>query len=103
MAKTIQVRVDDELKDSADSLFSSLGLDTSTAVRMFLVASIDAGGIPFAIAHGVDRDASIREAIAYRKAGGTFLTAEQSLANMRHATKNDVQDCRQDTDKSLVD
>ena len=103
MAKTIQVRVDDELKDSADSLFSSLGLDTSTAVRMFLVASIDAGGIPFAIAHGVDRDASIREAIAYRKAGGTFLTAEQSLANMRHTIIYDVQDCRQDTDKSLVD
>ena len=87
MAKTIQVRVDDELKDSADSLFTSLGLDTSTAVRMSLVASIDVGGIPFAITRGVDRDASIREAIAYRKAGGKFLTAEQSLENMRYAMK----------------
>jgi len=87
MAKTIQVRVDDELKESADSLFTSLGLDTSTAVRMFLVASIDAGGIPFAIARGIDREATIREAIAYRKAGGKFLTAEQSLANMQAAMK----------------
>ena len=87
MPKTIQVRVDDELKDSADSLFTSLGLDTSTAVRMFLVASIDAGGIPFAITRRVDRDATIREAIAYRKSGGKFLTAEQSLANMREAMK----------------
>ena len=85
MAKTIQVRVDDELKDSADSLFASLGLDTSTAVRMFLVASTNVGGIPFAVVHGVDRDAAIREAIAYRKSGGKFLTAEQSLANMRAA------------------
>ena len=85
MAKTIQVRVDDDLKDSADSLFTSLGLDTSTAVRMFLVASTNAGGIPFAVAHGIDRDAAIREAIACRKAGGEFLTAEQSLANMRAA------------------
>jgi len=87
MAKTIQVRVDDELKSSADSLFTSLGLDTSTAVRMFLVASIETGGIPFAITHGTDRDTSIKEAIAYRKAGGKFLTAEQSLANMRDAMK----------------
>lgn len=31
----IQVRVNDELKAQADTLFSSLGLDTSTAVRIF--------------------------------------------------------------------
>jgi DNA-damage-inducible protein J len=88
MAKTIQVRVDDQLKNSADMLFASLGLDTSTAVRMFLVAAMEAGGIPFAVLHGAtDRDAAIREAIAYREAGGTFLSAEQSVANMRAAMK----------------
>jgi len=38
---TIQVRVDDETKSAVDSLFSSLGLDTSTAVRMFFKASLD--------------------------------------------------------------
>jgi hypothetical protein len=54
---------------------------------MFLVASTETGGIPFAIGHGVDRDAAIRAAIAYRKTGGEFLTAEQSLANMRTAMK----------------
>ena len=91
MAKTIQVRVDDQLKDSADSLFTSLGLDTSTAVRMFLVAAMESGGIPFAVTHGVDRDAAIREAIAYRKAGGAFLTTEQSLSNMRSALKAGVE------------
>lgn len=87
MAKTIQVRVDDQLKDSADSLFSSLGLDTSTAIRIFLVASLEAGGIPFTVAHGVDRDTIIRKAIEYRKSGGEFLTAEQSLSSMRAAIK----------------
>jgi DNA-damage-inducible protein J len=85
MAKTIQVRVDDQLKDSADMLFSSLGLDTSTAIRMFLVASMEAGGIPFAVTHRVDRDSAIRQAVNYRKSGGEFLTAEQSLANIREA------------------
>ena len=33
---TIQIRVDDGMKWAADSLFTALGLDTSTAVRMFL-------------------------------------------------------------------
>ena len=91
MAKTIQVRVDDELKDSADSLFASLGLDTSTAVRMFLVASTLMGGIPFAVTHGADRDVAIQEAIARRKAGERFYTAEETLANMRAAIKTGIE------------
>lgn len=88
MAKTIQVRVDDHLKDSADMLFSSLGLDTSTAIRMFLVAAMETGGIPFAVTHGADRDSVIRGAIAYRKSGGKFLTAGQSLDVLREAIQN---------------
>lgn len=85
MAKTIQVRVDDKLKDNADVLFESLGLDTSTAIRMFLVASMEAGGIPFAVTHGADHDLAIREAIEYRKAGGHFYTKDEFMAHMREA------------------
>jgi DNA-damage-inducible protein J len=87
MAKTIQVRVDDELKDSADALFASLGLDTSTAIRMFLVASMENGGIPFSVKHNADRDSDIWASIARRRAGVPFLSAEQSLGNMRAAIK----------------
>jgi DNA-damage-inducible protein J len=46
---TIQVRVDDSTKAAVDSLFASLGLDTSTAVRMFLAASITNNGLPFVV------------------------------------------------------
>lgn len=49
MSKTIQLRVDDFLKSAADDLFASLGLDTSTAIRIFLTMSIEAGGIPFEV------------------------------------------------------
>lgn len=49
MSKTIQIRVDDSLKNAADSLFSSLGLDTSTAVRIFLNIAIETGGLPFEV------------------------------------------------------
>jgi len=84
---TIQIRIDDTIKIAADSLFSSLGLDTSTAIRMFIAASLENDGIPFPIAHKTDNDAAISKAIERRKSGINFLTAEQSLANMRAAIK----------------
>ena len=36
MSKTLQIRVDDIMKKVAEELFTSLGLDTSTAIRIFL-------------------------------------------------------------------
>ena len=42
-------------------------------------------GITFAVAHKPDRDKEIQDAITYRKAGGTFLSAEESLKKMRAA------------------
>ncbi|MDR2492071.1 MAG: type II toxin-antitoxin system RelB/DinJ family antitoxin [Coriobacteriales bacterium] len=49
MTKVLQVRVDDKLKAAADSVFESMGLDTSTAVRMFLTAAVETRSIPFEI------------------------------------------------------
>ena len=46
---TLQIRVDDDTKKKADVLFTGLGLDTPTAIRIFLAAAIDNGGIPFVI------------------------------------------------------
>lgn len=43
----LQVRVDDSLKDQAAAVFDSLGIDTSTAVRLFLKRSVMENGIPF--------------------------------------------------------
>lgn len=43
----LQVRVETSLKDEASSLFESLGIDISTAVRMFLKRSVMENGIPF--------------------------------------------------------
>ena len=49
MSKTIQLRVDDFLKSAADDLFISLGLDTSTAIRIFLTMAVETGGLPFEV------------------------------------------------------
>lgn len=48
MATTLlQVRVEDSLKEEAAQVFERLGIDTSTAVRMFLKRAILENGIPF--------------------------------------------------------
>lgn len=43
----LQVRIDDELKNQAMAIYSELGIDLSTAVRMFFKKSVLVGGIPF--------------------------------------------------------
>ena len=43
----LQVRVEDSLKDEAARVFENLGIDTSTAVRMFLKRAVMDNGIPF--------------------------------------------------------
>ncbi len=43
----LQVRVDDSLKEEAARVFDNLGIDTSTAVRMFLKRAVMENGIPF--------------------------------------------------------
>ena len=46
----IQVRIDEDIKRKADALFADLGLDTTTAIRIFLNQSIRREGIPFEVA-----------------------------------------------------
>ena len=46
---TIQVRVDDDLKLQAASIYEKLGLDLSSAIRMFLKRSVSVKGIPFSM------------------------------------------------------
>ena len=48
MATTnINVRVDSELKQSAEALFDDLGLNMSAAITMFLKSAVSHDGIPF--------------------------------------------------------
>ncbi len=43
----LQVRLETSLKEEASALFENLGIDISTAVRMFLKRSVMENGIPF--------------------------------------------------------
>ena len=47
----LQLKVDSKLKKQADNLFFSIGLDTPTAIRMFLKRAIMHKGIPFDVVY----------------------------------------------------
>lgn len=82
---TMQIRVDDTLKKEADALFTSLGLDTTTAVRIFLKAAVENAGIPFSVRHQ-EIPEYLREAVYDSRYGrnliGPFATAEEAVAAM---------------------
>jgi DNA-damage-inducible protein J len=43
----LQIRIDRDLKEAADEVFSELGLDATTAVRMFFTKVAKTRSIPF--------------------------------------------------------
>ena len=82
---TIQVRVDDSMKTAADLLFNNLGLDTSTAVRMFLSAAIEEEGIPFDVKRrkpNVDLLEAIQDTRNRKNLHGPYKTAKEAVKAM---------------------
>ena len=45
----LQLRIDDGLRREAAEIYSQLGLDLPTAIRMFLTRSVQVRGIPFSM------------------------------------------------------
>ena len=58
MSTTIQVRIDDDLKIQATEVFDRLGIDFSTAIRMFLKKSVAVNGIPFEVRNEIPSEAA---------------------------------------------
>ena len=52
MATTIQIRVDEDLKEKSDALFKDLGTDTTTAIRIFIKKALAVNGFPFEVRRG---------------------------------------------------
>jgi len=50
----IQIRVDEKIKKEATTIFNKLGLDMSTAIKIYLVKVINGKGIPFEITLATD-------------------------------------------------
>jgi len=77
---------DDTVKKQADTLFSSLGLDTSTAIRIFLNAAIENAGIPFSVQHKIipyQLQEAVYDSRFRRDLNGPFDSAEDAVASMQ--------------------
>ena len=45
----INVRIDEDIKSSAELLFSRLGMNMSTAITIFIHRALDCNGLPFPV------------------------------------------------------
>ena len=82
---TLQIRVDDTLKNKSDALFASLGLDTSNAIRIFLTLSVENNGLPFLVQHkkpDYSLEQAIRDSREMRNLNGPFESAEAAVESM---------------------
>lgn len=83
MSKTLQIRVDDVMKNAADELFASLGLDTSTAVRIFLSIAIETGGLPFEVKRPNNSlQLSMKEVLNKENLSKPYKTAKDAINAM---------------------
>ena len=92
MSSTIQVRVDDELKNKSDQLFKDLGTDTTSAIRMFLIQAVANNGFPFEIRRAennpytaMSEEELLQKLEKSRKsaAKGNYRSAESVISDMR--------------------
>jgi DNA-damage-inducible protein J len=82
---TIHVNIDENIKNAADSLFSRLGFDTSTAVQMFLNAAIENNGLPFETEYKKPTQElldTIEDIKLNRNLYGPFDTVEEAMKSM---------------------
>ena len=50
----VNIRIDDNLKEQAEKLFNSLGMNFSATVNIFVSQAVREGGIPFEITTRID-------------------------------------------------
>lgn len=78
----VQVRIDDDLKNQAAAIYDALGIDLSTAVRMFLKRSVMVNGIPFSMTvpkQNVKAERAIQALQELSKAAELNGTSEMTL------------------------
>ena len=75
----LQIRIDDDLKNNAAEVFDSIGLDLSTAIRMFLNKSILLNGLPFDINNGEPKKNKTKNKIISNDYLDKFISREKPL------------------------
>ena len=82
----IQVKVDDQLRDTAQAVAASMGLDLASAVRIFLNQMVRENGLPFKPSadpfYSEKNMAALAKSIAQLNAGQTVTKTLEELDSM---------------------
>lgn len=82
----VQVKIDDNLRDMAQAVAASMGLDLASAVRMFLMQMVRENGMPFRPSgdpfYSPKNLAAIERSIEQFKTGETITKTLEDLEKM---------------------
>lgn len=82
----LNIRTDKEIKEAAEKIYSSLGLNMTTAINMFLRASIRESGIPFDLKLDIPSDETTKAIEEGRMiAKDNNVTAYDNMDDLRKA------------------
>lgn len=89
---SIQVRIDKKLKEKAEAVLASLGLDSPTAIRIFYAQIVMTGSIPFALRQEEDHfterqlleiDKAYKESLDPKNLSPAYTSADDLIAALR--------------------
>ena len=80
---TLQIRIDETLRQQASDTAQEMGLDLSSAIRMFLTQMVKENGLPFRPTndpfHSASNMASLRKSLRQMEAGNTVTASMEQL------------------------
>lgn len=83
--KTLNVRINADLKDQAEKIFTELGIPTSTAINMFFKAAVRCGGLPLDLrlkSSNLETLAAIDDVNNNRNMSKTFSSVEELMDDL---------------------
>lgn len=76
----LNLRIDDSLKEEANELFNEMGIDMSTAVKMFLTQSVRERRVPFVVGEPLENIKARKEAL--NGEGVTYESVEELMDDL---------------------
>ncbi len=85
---TLQIRIDDTLRRQAAETAQEMGLDLSSAIRMFLTQMVKENGLPFRPTndpfYSASNRAALRRSLRQMEAGDTVTVSMEQLEAMEN-------------------
>jgi len=76
----VNIHIDDKLKDQANELFNDIGINMSTAIKIFLRKSVREQRMPFILEEPLDSPQSCEEALEGR--GKVYDSVEEMMQDL---------------------